>query len=92
MARTATASVSRRKQPIASCLRWPATGRISEERRSARCSPIDAPCFEKLIAEWPADARDHAADLRSQRLQRRNLRRHPVDPMEAPCHRMIGVI
>jgi hypothetical protein len=23
----------------------------------------DAPCFEKLIAEWPADVRDHATNL-----------------------------
>ena len=37
----------RRRRPIASCRRWPATGRISK-RRSARCSRHDPPPFRKI--------------------------------------------
>jgi hypothetical protein len=32
----------------------------------------DAPRFEKLIAEWPADVRDHAARLAKPAFQQQN--------------------
>ena len=77
--RTAIAFASRRKPPIASCRPWPATGRISRKRSRALFAG-DADRFEQLIAEWPADVRDHAARLAAPAFQPRSLRRSPVDP------------
>jgi hypothetical protein len=40
--------------------------------------------FEKLIAEWPADVRDHAARLAKSAFQQEKLSRTPVEPAQAP--------
>ena len=50
----------RRKRPIASCPPWPAIAPHYED--AIRALFADDPArFEKLIARWPADVRDHVS-------------------------------
>ena len=86
----AIASARRRKRPIVSCRRWPATGRISK-RRSARCSPDDRAGFEKLIAGWPADVRDHAAGLAERAFRRESAAARRLIPQMRTA-RLVGMI
>ena len=47
----------------------PATSRITRTP-SARCSPATPPVSRQLIAEWPADLRDHTSRLAARALHR----------------------
>ena len=71
----------RRKRPIASCRRWPATGRITKTR-SARCSRTIRPRFEKLIAGLARRRPRPRRDARGTGISPRAAARAPVDPAD----------